>query len=703
MTALIIAEKASAAANMAKALGGKQGTYAGTPYKIINLVGHVMEFAQPQDQVPTNLSESYEKWVLANMPWNRSHMSWERIPSPGKADVLKNAVSAIRALTASDELVIGTDLDPSGEGDLLAWEVILEAGYTGYTTRMRFVDEGLPSLQKAFRERNEVTLETCGDYWKALARDKWDFLSMQLTRVATLVAQDKGYKCVVRQGRLKSVIVAEVGRQLAAFANYVKKPYYELRYKDEFGNVFKREDAEEAGLRYENEDDVPIKDAKTDMVTLDGVKKKTQAPPKLLDLAGLSAILAKEGIDPQTVLDTYQKMYEAQVVSYPRTEDKNVTPEQFKELLPLTDKIANLVGIDPNYLTHRSPRNTHVKPQGAHGANRPGLNVPNSLDDLAKYGKGAKEIYMLLAKSWLAMLAPDYEYDSYRAHLKNNPEYKAVSNVGTFLGFKAILGAEEDEEGETKQQPIADGSCADPFVYEGCNKRPQMPTMQWLKKRLEKFNVGTGATRTSTLADITDGSDKALLVNTRGKLTLTDIGAVSLFLLKDCMIADPAETERLFDDMAKVGKFELSEEELLSGFDRILEHDSAQMVENAKDLKSANQTIEVGKCPRCGESVIVRGKTYTCSSNKSKRLEDGSYEAISGCGFKILPISGKKLTDHQAAKLLSGKTIHVKGLVSNRTGNSYECDLALDPQSNNGIKPIFDKKPLPQKNKKKGK
>jgi hypothetical protein len=36
---------------------------------------------------------------------------------------------------------------------------------------------------------------------------------------------------------------------------------------------------------------------------------------------------------------------------------------------------------------HRQPRSTHVKPQGAHGPNRPGPKVPSSLDEVErKYG-----------------------------------------------------------------------------------------------------------------------------------------------------------------------------------------------------------------------------------------------------------------------------------------------------------------------------
>src|SRR5690606_1740610 len=122
--------------------------------------------------------------------------------------------------------------------------------------------------------------------------------------------------------------------------------------------------------------------------------------------------LVGKGIKAQLVLSTYQKMYESQVVSYPRTEDKTITPEQFNELAPLVDKIAAVVGVDVKHLTHREPRKTHVKPQGAHGANRPGPSVPSSLDDVEqRFGRAGRLIYETLGKNYLAMIAEDYVYE----------------------------------------------------------------------------------------------------------------------------------------------------------------------------------------------------------------------------------------------------------------------------------------------------
>ena len=72
-------------------------------------------------------------------------------------------------------------------------------------------------------------------------------------------------------------------------------------------------------------------------------------------------------------------------------------------MVPLADSIAAVVKVDISLLTHRTPRKTHVKAGGAHGANRPGLNVPENLESLESYGTSASAIYELLAKSYLVI------------------------------------------------------------------------------------------------------------------------------------------------------------------------------------------------------------------------------------------------------------------------------------------------------------
>ena len=355
---LILAEKPSAARNFAKALGGKTGSYAGTEYKITNLRGHVMGLLPPDRQVPADKADFYKSWELENLPWDLDDFAWKKGILSGCKDIISGLKDELKG---ADCVVIATDVDPSGEGELLAWEALEKCGWRGPTKRMYFADEAPASVQKAFRERKTLpSMDKDGDYVKAVVRERWDLASMQFTRAATLVARKKGFRTVVRQGRLKSVMVKLTGDQLKAYNEYVRKPFYEARFKDKNGNIFARKTDDPEDIRFDSPDKVDLSQLHDSAVAEDSRAKKHTAPGKLLDLAGLSAILAKQGFKPANVLKTYQEMYENQIVSYPRTEDKEVTPEQFGELLPLVDKIASVVGVDTSLLSHRAARKTHA-------------------------------------------------------------------------------------------------------------------------------------------------------------------------------------------------------------------------------------------------------------------------------------------------------------------------------------------------------
>ena len=373
----VLCEKPSAARNFAKALGGQSGKFNNESYVIVNALGHLYEFAQPSDMVGEQKVEKYKSWAVNNLPWNAADFNWKRVKKKNVNDVLSNIK---KTLGSCDEITIATDVDPTGEGELLAYEILEELSLQKKKiSRMYFDDESVPEIQKAFKGRKTIP-DFYGnpDYRKALYRAKFDFMTMQFTRIATTCGDGKS---VVRQGRLKSAMVSIVGDGLAAVANYKKVPFYSNRFRDENNNIYTNPDEP----TYADKSQVPNK-YQPSAVILDKTERKSTPPKKLLDLASLSAILAPKGYKAKTVLDVYQKMYEAQIVSYPRTEDKVISPEQFNDLLPLIDKIADVVGVDKSLLTHRTPRSTHVKAGGAHGANRPGPNVPKDLQSLASYG-----------------------------------------------------------------------------------------------------------------------------------------------------------------------------------------------------------------------------------------------------------------------------------------------------------------------------
>lgn len=478
------------------------------------------------------------------------------------------------------------------------------------------------------------------------------------------------------------------------------KPFYEARFKDENGNIFARKTDDAEDIRFDSPDQVDLSQLHDSAVVEDSRAKKHTAPGKLLDLAGLSAILAKQGFKPANVLKTYQEMYENQIVSYPRTEDKEVTPEQFGELLPLVDKIAGVVGVDTSLLSHRAARKTHVKEGGAHGANRPGINVPESLAELEKgYGKIGSAIYSVLAKNYLAMLAEDYEYELVKGYVRDFPEYVGQTQIPIKPGFKAIFDSDssstEKAEGEETENACEFGKVASPYVHEGANKRPQKPTMKWLTKKLEKYNVGTGATRTSTLAEITANEERALMKENKGALTMTKCGEVSYALLANCQIASPEVTEKLFESMNEVGRFSRKPSDVINTVTDMVVHDMRAMQDNIGALDGMKlgdgNAIVIGKCPKCGKDLYATKNQFRCAGVHFKKTgeKDGKsvFAHVGTCDFFIYRFVGpkdkpKKLTDKNGREIAEkGKTSLIKGIKKKSGDGTYDAYLTLNRET----------------------
>lgn len=648
----ILAEKPSAARNFAIALGGAQGKYNGEDYIIVAARGHMYEFAKPEDNVAPALSSQYKSWTLSNLPWNEKDFLWKR---ERKDSVKASEISAIKtALSKCDEICIATDVDPTGEGELLAWEILDETNLRPKKwTRMYFDDESKKSVQKAFTTRKQLqSMLTDMDYVKADFRCKFDYLTMQFTRIATKCGDGKS---VLRQGRLKSAMIMIVGDQLAAIKAYKKVPYYQNRFRDENGNVFTNPDEPS----FPNKNDVPASYVDS-AVVIDEKTIKHTAPPKLLDLAGLSSILSAKGIKAEDVLKTYQSMYNAQIVSYPRTEDKFISPEQFNDLLPLIDKIANLVGIDPAILTHRTPRSTHVKTGGSHGANRPGTSVPMSLDALKIHGPGAVEIYTLLARNYLAMLAEDYEYEFQKGHLEKYPDFTGSASVPKKAGYKAVFNDVDDDDLDDSTSGL--GTVASPFIHEGFPPRPVNPTMKWLMSRLEKRDVGTGATRTSIYADVTNNKSKyPLMTETKGKLSLTHFGDMSYQLLADTNIGNLDMTEQLQADMRDIAAGKAAPDVCLAKIAKLVEEDIETMKKNGANIEKES-----------GSSMSEQKEKYTGKWNG----KDVSFNRV---------WSDHRFTDDECEALCRGEEISIFGLTSKK-GTTYGVTGKLAEQTYNGAK-----------------
>ena len=549
----ILCEKKSAADNYATALGGYSGVFEGQQYVICHAAGHIYEFVEPADMVDKGLTDKYYKWSLDNLPWKHSDLQFKRKVSSGKANLRDNIKTTF---AKCDEIAIATDVDPTGEGGLLGGEIIMGCNLTTKKiTRVKHLSETPKDICNAFRAREVIDIYNWDEYLKAYFRARLDFETQQWTRIVTVITG-----ILLRQGRLKTAILLLIGSQQIAYDSYVKKITYQARFVDDKGNVFINKEEP----TFENKNDVDLSKLRASKVKITGTIPKAKAPDALIDTGTLTALLDRQGVDGALVLSTYQKMYDNNYVSYPRTADKFVSFEQFKELLPYIDTFADLVGVDKSLLTVRTPRPTHVKDGGAHGANRPGKRIPKSLSEIEmQFGKCGLAIYKLLCYNYLAMHAPDYLYNAVSAIVADFEKFKCTINQCTDLGFKKIFTT-DDEEIQNKEF----GTDALPVVGEIVSPRPAAPTVSWLlsdKGMLAKLGIGTSATRTQTVIEMQKGDAKkpASIAKKGNKFVLTEAGELSYKAMQGTWLGDLNISKELFDKMELVGKGELNPEIIL--------------------------------------------------------------------------------------------------------------------------------------------
>ena len=573
----------------------------------------------------------------------------------------------------AEAIVIATDTDATtGEGELLAWEIINYIGWHGPVYREYHADESPAAIQEAMKDLHDVSNQN-QDGWfvKGNTRNRWDYGSMQLTEAATLLIRDAGYYVkVINEGRLKSVAISLIYQRLLAIKNYVKRPFYEIKFKDNQGFIYARKvdkNDEETIKQIRHLDKKgAIEESKNYQsptpVTVDSKQLKSQIPHTFTDLTKLDGTLSHKGYSSSMIQNVYQVMYQKyKFLSYPRSDDKTVTPAQFDELVKNRNQIANLVGVDPNLLTHLTPRKELVKKSATHGANRPGSKVPRSLDEIREIFKTKKEqdcavdIYTQVAVCALAILGENYEYYQVKAHLTKYPDFVCSYTQPANYNYRIILQGQTSLPAK-KPDP---GTMARGFIYCGANPKPAWPTKKWLYGRLNsyKYSIGTPATQQSTISSISDPKENSyLLTANKEKLNLTQQGLMAALIAQDTYIASPQVTVQLFQLMQAVGEFKVKPEAVLATLDQVISHDLPVMVKNVDLIK---QTIPLPKKkdPKDYVDFEYQGKTIHFKKIWGKHtFTNAELQALSQGESITFKYGRKSITGSLGPKKFRGKT-----------------------------------------------
>ena len=696
---LIITEKPSAGRNFQEALGGSRGTFDGHPYIIVSLRGHILAHETPEKVAFPNHAKTVGGFAKIDaIPWDYKYFDFNKRVIPDSVrDYANNVIAQMREAIADGYIpVVASDIDALGEGDLLVHEVLIYLGYEGKIYREYHVDETPKSIKKALREKKDVTARNDG-FIAGQTRMVLDFLTQQIVRVATVTIQDKGYRLPrpVPAGRLQSTIMNMVGQQIDAIKAYVPSSKFESRYNLDDILTLTNPDVEQFPDKASwHAGDLPTESRVKEVKQVPG---KT-APPKALTLTGLGKLMSRQGLSAKQTTDLAQKMYDDGVLSYPRTEDNFITPEQFDEITPQLDRILGLLGLAPNVFTRREPRSTHVKEGGSHGALRPGVNIPSDVDGLdAKYGRGASKVYRLVAERFTMMYLEDTEWVRH--------EYETIDTPIPFKGSirivtkKGVVDPDEDMKDVAAKLPNLENK-AKIYAHEVKTTKPKAPTEAWLLGQLEKHEVGTAATQMSTVSRLIGKNNNFPLLagsKTSAPLTLSPIGTVGYQVAKDISLGSP-ESTRYFENVIKeVVKGTKTEHEVYEAFTQTIAEDVQKIKSMSFDMdglgfqKSAARVEGVWN----GEKVSIKDSTngYTFTQAELDTLFAGGSVTFTGKDFNgndaeysvmlgRMSYKGKPYVGFMDARYCygtwNGEEIRFNRKYSSHTFTDAECEQLLN-------------------------
>ena len=250
-----------------------------------------------------------------------------------------------------------------------------------------------------------------------------------------------------------------------------------------------------------------------------------------------------------------------------------------------------------------------------------------------------------------------------------------------------------DEKETTPPKPYTEGTLiADMASIAKYVKDPEIREILKRKddgKKGEHGGIGTTATRSSIIEGL---KTRGYLEERKGKVRATDKAKAFYALLPpEIRGADVTARWWLIQQDIADGKADVNA--LQDSVIEVFNHHRETAYVGAS-IAGTGKTV-VGKCPRCGKDVIKTGSIYACSSIRNEKQEDGTWKEVAGCGFKLFGFCTKKFTEKQAASLLDGKAVSLRGCKS-KAGKTFDCTVVL--QKDGSVEPIF----TPRKPTKKG-
>lgn len=701
----IIAEKPSVAREIARVVDARkreEGYFTGNGYAVTWAFGHLVQLALPEaygikgfnrDALPVipdafKLVARAEKTEKGNRP---------------DSGVLKQIDIIRRLFEESERIIVATDAGREGE-------LIFRYLYQYINCHTPFNRLWISSLtDKAIREglnnlRNGADYDNL--YLAARARSEADWLvGINGTQALSLAAGRGTYSV----GRVQTPTLAMVSARYWENRRFKPEAFWQLHLavKGEgedvvkFTSEEKWKDGEAANGLYKR-----IKETcKEVRITQVEHKQKTEEPPLLYDLTTLQKEAnSRYGLTAEQTLAIAQKLYEAKLITYPRTSSRYIPDDVFETIPKLLEKLQRDEQLGSHVsrlgmLAHRSVDAGKVTDHHAL--------LTTGLHPIGIY-KDELTVYRMIATRMVeAFSAPCIkEVTTVRADVLTRDGEKCCDTAfivkGSIIrqtGWRGVCGDTDGDtilpdwkegdvlslsacsitEGKTKPKPLHTEATL-LAAMETAGKEIEDDT---LRQAIKDCGIGTPATRAAIIETLLK---REYMVRVKKTLVPTEKGLALYSIVKGMDIANVEMTGRWEAELARIERGEKAAADFNAEIEAYTRRITADLLASEKLFRARETTFA---CPKCGKgSMRFYAKVVKCDNE--------------ACALPVFrQVAGKLLSDKEITDLLTeGRTAVLHGFKS-KQGKSFDAALAFDEEFR--IKFIFDDTKNKSKGRKNGK
>ena len=712
MTTVILAEKPSQARSYIEAFKNstkKQGYYAVSDPVLPNETfitygfGHLVELATPEQY-----DTKYKQWALSNLPIFPEKYKFT-VPTDKKAQfkIVKEL------LNKADTIIVATDSDREGEN--IAWSIMTQAKINIKSKNIKRL--WINSLEKEAILKGFKELKNGWDYYpayqEAQTRQISDWLvGMNGSPLYTLLLKEAGLHGVYSIGRVQTPTLYMVYQRDLAIQNFKPEPYFELkaeilaeqqkfvakldpyqRFKDEKGlTTFMSEKRLEKG-------------SQSGLITDVQKQTKNTSSPRLFSLSSLQSEINKRyHASASDTLQAVQNLYEAKLLTYPRTDSNYITEQEFNYLVENLNGYLGFLSKDVS-LNHQEPNKRYVngKKVQEHHAIIMTKTVPTK-EKLSTFPALEQRIYNLVLRTTLAMFADPYEYEETVILTSvGDAIFKTTGNVPKNQGWKILFSEykTEKQEEETTLPPVEVGQSINAnLAPDQKMTKPPVPftegtlitAMKTAGKTLDdeeaqsilkdSEGIGTEATRANVLDVL---KKRGYLLTEKNKLHVSQQGITLCKAVElEPLLTSPEMTAKWEKALKQISAKERTQENFLEQIKKFVskivqdvptqmkqsESLTAQVASQKDTEQQAEIEAQIGTCPICKTGNIVdKGKFYGCTN----------YKADEPCTFSLPKKWSEKTLGKTAIKdlITKGETTKLKGFKSKKTGKKFDAKLTI--------------------------